>query len=174
MATFYSRYVPPSRPIQSLETYDRPSCKRKHDDAHQTQAGRKRVKPDEGTTVNKLVGGQSQTSSKKLRTSQVKDIQPPQEKDNASRKGAPVNHSGSSGKAVLAKYSVTHVADSSNGQNVLERSKDVPRNQTLNSNTPPREASEPHEVKKKKGKKSSPQKGKSEKESAEAASDNAQ
>src|SRR5436305_2223131 len=53
MSTFYSRYVPPSRPIQSLETYDRPSSKRKHDDAHQTQAGRKRVKTDKGTAVDK-------------------------------------------------------------------------------------------------------------------------
>src|SRR2546423_13571614 len=71
MSTFYSRYVPPSRPIQSLETYDRPSSKRKHDDAHQTpQAGRKRVKTDKGTAVDKLIESQSQTSSKKLRTSQ--------------------------------------------------------------------------------------------------------
>src|SRR5271154_159278 len=102
MSTFYSRYVPPSRPIQSLETYDRPSSKRKHDDAHQTpQAGRKRVKTDEGTEVDKLTESQSQTSSKKSRTSQSKDIQPSQEKDNASRKEAPVN---SSGKEVLAKY----------------------------------------------------------------------
>src|SRR5271156_6005127 len=171
MSTFYSRYVPPSRPIQSLETYDRPSSKRKHDDAHQTQAGRKRVKTDEGTAVDKLTESQSQTSSKKLRTSQSKDIQPRQEKDNASRKEAPVFQSHNLGKEALAKYSVTQVADSSNGRNVLGRSKEAPINEAL---TPLEEASERYEVKKKRGKKSSPQKGRPEKESAVAASDNAQ
>src|SRR3984957_8290868 len=175
MSTFYSRYVPPSRPIQSLETYDRPSSKRKHDDAHQTpQAGHKRAKTDEGTAVDKLTESQSQTSSKKLRTSQSKDIQPHQEKDNASRKKAPVTQSDSLGKEVLAKYSVTQVAYSSNVQSVLGRGQEAPRSEALSPNAPLEEASERHEVKKKSRKESSPQKGRPEKESTEAASNKAQ
>jgi ATP-dependent RNA helicase DDX51/DBP6 len=174
MSTFYSRYVPPSRPVQNLETYDRPSSKRKHDDAHQTpQAGRKRAKTDEGIAVDKLTESQSRTSSKKLRTSQSNDIQPRQEKDNASRKEAPVTQSDSLGKEVLAKYSVTQVSYSSNVQSVLGRSKEAPRSEALSPNAALEEASECHEVKKRR-KKSSPQKGRPEKESAEAASDKAQ
>jgi hypothetical protein len=174
MATFYSRYVPPSRPIRNRETYDRPSSKRKHDDANQTpQAGRKRVKTDEYTSVDKLTESQSQTSSKKLRTSQSKDIQSNQERENTSRKEAPVTQSDSSGKDVLAKYRVTKVADGSNGQSILGHSKKVPRNEALSSNAPLEETSKPREVHKK-GKKRSPRKGKSEKELAEVASDNAQ
>jgi ATP-dependent RNA helicase DDX51/DBP6 len=174
MVTFYSRYVPPSRPVQSLETSDRPSSKRKQDDAHQTpQAGRKRVKTDEGTSVDKLTDSQSQSSSKKLRTSQSKAIQPGQEKDNVLRKEAPVTQPDSSGKEVLAKYSVTQVADSSSGQSILGRNKKAPRNEILSLNAPPEEVSEPREVNKT-GKKRSPRKGRSEKESVEVASDNAQ
>jgi len=175
MSTFYSRYVPPSRPIQNLDTYDRPSSRRKHDDAHQTPpAGHKRVKADNGTTLDELTESQSQTSFKKSQTSQSKDIQPRQEKDNASRKETPVIQSRNLGKEVLSKYSVTQVAESSNGRSVLGRSKEAPRNEALTSSAPLEEASERYEVKKKRGKKSSPQKGRPEKGSPEAASDNAQ
>jgi ATP-dependent RNA helicase DDX51/DBP6 len=168
MATFYSRYVPPSKPIQSLETDDRPSSKRKHDDAHQTsQSGRKRVKADEGISVAKLTESQSQTSSKKLRTSQLK------ENNDAWRKDAPATPSDRSGKEVLAKYSATQVANNSNGQNILGHSKETPRSEALGANAPLQEALESREVNKKE-KKRSRQKGRSEKEPAEAASDNTQ
>jgi ATP-dependent RNA helicase DDX51/DBP6 len=172
MVTFYSRYVPPSRPIQSLETSDRPSSKRKQDDAHQTpQADRKRLKTDEGTSVDKLTECQFRTSSKKLRTSQPKAIQSGQEKDNVSRKEAPVTQSDCSGKEVLAKYSITQVADSSSGQSILGRNKKAPRNEALSLNAPPEEVFESREVNKK-GKKRSP--GKERSESPEVALDNAQ
>jgi ATP-dependent RNA helicase DDX51/DBP6 len=150
MAAFYARYVPPSRPAQILETYDRSSFKRKHEgDGQNLEASQKRAKAATGNEPDALTQKQSQSSSQELQRGHLETRQAHQEKDSIRLKKSLSGEPNSDGKEVLAKYSSVKAAEKPNGTYASRRKNRRGESGALESGSRPTEVPVVHREEKK-------------------------
>ena len=158
MAAFYARYVPPSRPAQALETYDRSSSKRKYEGDHEDfEATQKRPKTETGKKGDRLTQKQSHSPSKELRSSHLNILQSRREKNSTRSQECPPSKPDSEGREVLAKYSSVKSAEKSNSIHISRRNSEGGETGALNSGSRPQEAQLAQREKKKREKKDSSQ-----------------
>ena len=154
MAAFYARYVPPSKPAQNPDTYDRGSSKRKHDDDLQTsEASQKKAKTRTSKKAEGIAQKESQTYSKD--TSRGHLDNPPSKKDEE-RGRLEIFHSskpGSEGKEVLAKYSSIKTIQKPNGIRISRRANGIGNLEPPSLKSPSPEPPPSHTGKKKHRKK---------------------
>ena len=161
MAAFYARYVPPSKPAQKLDTYDRGSSKRKPDDDLQTsEASQKRAKTKTSKKAESIAQKQSQTSSKDTSKGCIDNRPSNKDKDSGRLKVSLSAKPGSGGKEVLAKYSSVKTAEKSNDIHISRRANGGDKFEPSNLDSP-RPESPPGQTEKKKHRKKGDQGGRS-------------